>query len=84
MVNWAGLIRWAIVFHLFGVIIWIGNLLAQAKRAQPDNRSDGETGKNNSSFHLLLEFGSPAKFLQTLGGQQQRFILLAETETHLL
>jgi len=30
MVNWAGLIRWAIVFHLFGVIIWIGNLLVIA------------------------------------------------------
>ena len=30
MVNWAGLIRWAIVFHLFGVIIWIGNLLVLA------------------------------------------------------
>lgn len=27
MVNWAGLIGWVIVFHLFGVIIWIGNLL---------------------------------------------------------
>ena len=30
MVNWAGLIRWGIVFHLFGVIIWIGNLLVIA------------------------------------------------------
>jgi putative membrane protein len=30
MVNWAGLISWAIVFHLFGVIIWIGNLLVIA------------------------------------------------------
>jgi protoporphyrinogen IX oxidase len=30
MVNWAGLINWAIVFHLFGVIIWIGNLLVIA------------------------------------------------------
>jgi protoporphyrinogen IX oxidase len=27
MVNWVGLINCAIVFHLFGVIIWIGNLL---------------------------------------------------------
>src|SRR5260370_25768354 len=30
MVDWAGLISWAIVFHLFGVIIWIGNLLVIA------------------------------------------------------
>jgi protoporphyrinogen IX oxidase len=30
MVNWPGLIRWGIVFHLFGVIIWIGNLLVIA------------------------------------------------------
>ena len=30
MVDWAGLIRWGIVFHLFGVIIWIGNLLVIA------------------------------------------------------
>ena len=30
MVNWTGLIRWGIVFHLFGVIIWIGNLLVIA------------------------------------------------------
>ncbi len=30
MVNWAGLISWGIVFHLFGVIIWIGNLLVIA------------------------------------------------------
>lgn len=30
MVNWVGLIRWGIVFHLFGVIIWIGNLLVIA------------------------------------------------------
>jgi protoporphyrinogen IX oxidase len=30
MVNWAGLMSWAIVFHLFGVIIWIGNLLVIA------------------------------------------------------
>ena len=30
MVNWTGLIRGAIVFHLFGVIIWIGNLLVIA------------------------------------------------------
>ncbi|HVB80988.1 MAG TPA: CopD family protein [Candidatus Binataceae bacterium] len=30
MVNWAGLIKWAIVFHLFGVIVWIGNLLVIA------------------------------------------------------
>jgi protoporphyrinogen IX oxidase len=27
MVNWAGLISWGIVFHLFGVIIWVGSLL---------------------------------------------------------
>ena len=30
MVNWAGLISWGIVFHLFGVIIWIGGLLVIA------------------------------------------------------
>ena len=30
MVNWAGLISWGIVFHVFGVIIWIGNLLVIA------------------------------------------------------
>ncbi|MFZ1119086.1 MAG: CopD family protein [Candidatus Binataceae bacterium] len=30
MVNWAGLISWGIVFHLFGVIVWIGNLLVIA------------------------------------------------------
>jgi protoporphyrinogen IX oxidase len=30
MVNWTGLIGWAIVFHLFGVIVWIGNLLVIA------------------------------------------------------
>jgi len=30
MVNWTGLISWGIVFHLFGVIIWIGNLLVIA------------------------------------------------------
>jgi len=30
MVNWAGLIGWGIVFNLFGVIIWIGNLLVIA------------------------------------------------------
>ena len=30
MVNWAGLIRWGIVFHLFGVVVWIGNLLVIA------------------------------------------------------
>ncbi|HTQ23471.1 MAG TPA: CopD family protein [Candidatus Binataceae bacterium] len=30
MVNWTGLIRWVIVFHLFGVIIWVGNLLVIA------------------------------------------------------
>lgn len=30
MVNSAGLIEWAIVFHLFGVIVWIGNLLVIA------------------------------------------------------
>jgi putative membrane protein len=30
MVNWTGLISWAIVLHLFGVIIWIGNLLVIA------------------------------------------------------
>jgi len=30
MVNWAGLINCAIVFHLFGVIVWIGNLLVIA------------------------------------------------------
>lgn len=30
MVNWAGLIGWGIVFHLFGVIVWIGNLLVIA------------------------------------------------------
>jgi len=30
MVNWTGLIRWGIVFHLFGVVIWIGNLLVIA------------------------------------------------------
>jgi len=30
MVDWPGLISWAIVFHLFGVIIWIGNLLVIA------------------------------------------------------
>jgi putative membrane protein len=30
MVNWTGLIGWVIVFHLFGVIIWIGNLLVVA------------------------------------------------------
>ena len=30
MVNWAGLIGWGIVFHLFGVIIWIGGLLVIA------------------------------------------------------
>lgn len=30
MVNWAGLISWGIVFHLFGVVIWIGNLLVIA------------------------------------------------------
>jgi protoporphyrinogen IX oxidase len=27
MVNWAGLINWGIVFHLFGVVIWLGSLL---------------------------------------------------------
>ncbi len=27
MVNWAGLIGWGIVFHLFGVVIWVGSLL---------------------------------------------------------
>lgn len=27
MVNWTGLINWGIVFHLFGVVIWIGSLL---------------------------------------------------------
>ncbi len=30
MANWSGLIKWAIVFHLFGVIVWIGNLLVIA------------------------------------------------------
>ncbi len=30
MVSGAGLIGWVIVFHLFGVIIWIGNLLVIA------------------------------------------------------
>lgn len=30
MVNWVGLIKWAIVFHLFGVVVWIGNLLVIA------------------------------------------------------
>jgi putative membrane protein len=30
MVDWTGLIKWGIVFHLFGVIIWIGNLLVIA------------------------------------------------------
>ncbi|HLK87856.1 MAG TPA: CopD family protein [Candidatus Binataceae bacterium] len=30
MANWTGLIKWAIVFHLFGVIVWIGNLLVIA------------------------------------------------------
>ncbi len=30
MVNWAALIGWGIVFHLFGVIIWIGSLLVIA------------------------------------------------------
>jgi protoporphyrinogen IX oxidase len=30
MINWADLIRWAIVLHLFGVIVWIGNLLVIA------------------------------------------------------
>jgi protoporphyrinogen IX oxidase len=30
MVNWTGLIKWGIVFHLFGVIVWIGNLLVIA------------------------------------------------------
>ena len=30
MVNWAGLISWGIVFHLFGVIIWVGSLLVIA------------------------------------------------------
>jgi putative membrane protein len=30
MVNWVGLIKWGIVFHLFGVIVWIGNLLVTA------------------------------------------------------
>ena len=30
MVNWAGLIGWGIVFHLFGVIVWIGNLVVIA------------------------------------------------------
>ncbi|MGH7915442.1 MAG: hypothetical protein ACREPW_12470, partial [Candidatus Binataceae bacterium] len=30
MVNWVGLINWAIVFHLFGVVVWIGNLLVIA------------------------------------------------------
>jgi putative membrane protein len=27
MVNWTGLINWGIVFHLFGMVIWIGSLL---------------------------------------------------------
>jgi len=30
MVDWTGLIKWGIIFHLFGVIIWIGNLLVIA------------------------------------------------------
>ncbi len=30
MANWTGLIKWAIVFHLFGVVVWIGNLLVIA------------------------------------------------------
>jgi putative membrane protein len=30
MVNWTGLRDWGIVFHLFGVVIWIGNLLVTA------------------------------------------------------
>jgi len=30
MANWTGLLKWAIVFHLFGVIVWIGNLLVIA------------------------------------------------------
>lgn len=30
MVNSTGLIGWAIVFHIFGVIVWIGNLLVIA------------------------------------------------------
>ncbi len=30
MANWTCLIKWAIVFHLFGVIVWIGNLLVIA------------------------------------------------------
>lgn len=30
MANWSGLIKWAIVFHLFGVVVWIGNLLVIA------------------------------------------------------
>jgi putative membrane protein len=30
MVNSTGLTGWAIVFHLFGVIVWIGNLLVIA------------------------------------------------------
>jgi putative membrane protein len=30
MINWAGLIGWGIVLHLFGVVVWIGNLLVIA------------------------------------------------------
>jgi protoporphyrinogen IX oxidase len=30
MSSWPGLINWAIAFHLFGVIIWVGNLLVIA------------------------------------------------------
>ena len=30
MVDWTGLINWGIVFHIFGVVIWIGSLLTIA------------------------------------------------------